>query len=211
MWANADTVPDLSGSGGLPENMYAALRTKTAPLQFFDVDGSVARADRERRAAGIQLAAHGRMAQRAGNLNRNVQRDAAIAGVRVQIRVQISRQAHGDVPVAGMQIPAVGHFRAAAHLGLDAAVAGLQRQRVEASVNAQVAVAGVGVELAVEVVPFDMPIAGVNSDVALDVSGGHVAIASIELNLARNSLGGDVTVAGTHVQIQFARHAHFYA
>jgi hypothetical protein len=65
------------------ENLYVTA-AKNTPLQFFDVNGSVARADCERGAAGIQFSAHGGMAQRAGNLNRDIQRDAAVAGVRVE-------------------------------------------------------------------------------------------------------------------------------
>src|SRR5271156_2539042 len=110
-----------------------------------------------------------------------------------------------------MQVPAVREFRAAAHLRFDAAVAGLQRERVEAAVNAQVAVAGVGVERAVEIVSFDVSIAGVDAYVALDDAGRHVAVARIELNFAGDADRGHIAVTGPHVQIQIARHADFDA
>src|ERR1700730_5555739 len=135
------------------------------------------------------------MAQRPGNLNGNIQRDAAIARIRVQCRIQIARYSKRDAPVAGMQVPAAGDFRAAAHLRLDISVASLQRQRVESPVDAQISVARVGIERAVEIVSFDVAIAGVNSYIALDVAGGYVAVAGIELNFAGNTLRGDIAVA----------------
>jgi hypothetical protein len=87
MWANADSASELPCSRAhVRENMYVAA-AKNATLQFFDVNGSVARTNRERRASRIQFSAHGGMAQRAGNLYRNIQRDAAVAGVRVEHRI----------------------------------------------------------------------------------------------------------------------------
>src|SRR5580704_1093350 len=211
MWANGDALTAFPGTSYLPEILSELTRSQNAPLQFFDVNGPVARANRQRRAPCIHFPPHGGMAERAGNLNRNIERDAAVAGMRIQYCVQIARDSQRDVPVAGMQIPAARDFRAAAHLRLDVSVTGLQRQRVEAAVNAQISVARVGVERAVEVMSFDVPIAGVNSYIALDVSGRHVAVAGIELNFAGDSLGRDIAVTGAHVQIQLARHAHFDA
>src|SRR5580698_10564090 len=189
MWANGDALTAFPGTSYLPEILSELTRSQNAPLQFFDVNGPVARANRQRRPTCIHFPPHGGMAERAGNLNRNIQR---------------------DVPVAGMQIPAARDFRAAAHLRLDVSVTGLQRQRVEAAVNAQISVARVGVERAVEVMSFDVPIAGANSYIALDVSGRHVAVAGIELNFTGDSLGRDIAVTGAHVQSQLARHADFH-
>ena len=90
MWAEDDTASGFSGLGARSASRTKAPRERLA-LQFFDVNGSVARADRERRSTGVQFSAHGGMAQRTGNLNRNIQRDAAVAGVRVERRVQIAR------------------------------------------------------------------------------------------------------------------------
>jgi hypothetical protein len=89
MWAEEDAASGFPGFGARSASAEGA-REKLA-LQFFDVNGTVARADCERRSTGVQFSAHAGMAQRTGNLNRNIQRDAAVAGVRVERRVQIAR------------------------------------------------------------------------------------------------------------------------
>ena len=87
MWAYADTASGFSGGRSRSTEKHVRSESESAPLQFFDVDGAVARADRQRGASGIQFSAHGGMAQRAGNLNWDIQRDAAVASVRVEHRV----------------------------------------------------------------------------------------------------------------------------
>jgi hypothetical protein len=87
MWASADTASGFSGGRSRSTEKHVRSESESAPLQFFDVNGSVAGADRKRGAPGIQFSANGGMAQRAGNLNRDIQRDAAVTGVRVEHRV----------------------------------------------------------------------------------------------------------------------------
>ena len=83
------------------------------------------------------------MAQRSRNLDWNIQSDAAVAGVRIEVCIQVARQSQSNVSVAGMKIPAVRDFRSGRHLRIDAAVACLQRERIESAVNSQVSVARV--------------------------------------------------------------------
>src|SRR5271154_7642523 len=77
MWVNVNTASEFPCSRAHVRGNVYVRAAKSASLKFFDVNRSVPRPDRKRRAPGIQFSAHGGMAQRAGNLNWDVQRDAA--------------------------------------------------------------------------------------------------------------------------------------
>ena len=94
-------------------------------------------------------------------------------------------------------------------MGIDVAVARLQRKGIKAACYAEIAVAGVGVERTIEIGTFDVAIAGVKADVAMNCGGGDVAVAGVEMNVAGDTLGGNVAVAGLNVEIEIARDVQF--
>src|SRR5436309_9392139 len=91
------------------------LRVKS--LEPLQVDRPVSGLDAQRRAAGAELAPHAGSADRARHGDGEIQRDVAVAGVGVQLRAQVVRQAQLDAPVAAAQRPRPADLRAALDLG----------------------------------------------------------------------------------------------
>ena len=134
----------------------------------------------------------------------------AVAGVRIEIGMEVRRQAQVDVAVARMQRPTARNLRAVGRFRFDAAVARFQIQSVEPAAHVDAAIAGIHVERAIEIRSFDVAIAGMHADIPAQAAGAHVSIAGIHVNASRNRLQCDVSVAGVHIEIQLARNPNFH-
>ena len=79
-------------------------------LEFGDVDGAVARGDGESAAAGVEFAMDARFGKRAGDGDGEIESDVAVAGVSVEIGIEVRRDFQINVAIAGMEGPSVGNF-----------------------------------------------------------------------------------------------------
>src|SRR5579863_271992 len=165
---------------------------------------AVAGADFQDAAASVQFAAHRRPVERPGDGDRDVDGDAAVARVGVELRVQIAGDAKSDASVAGMQVPAVRYLRSVCGGGINAAIARLNLQGVESSIEGDVPVACIDLKSAVHTGAVDAAVAGVEVNPAVEAIGLNITVAGSDADIARDGLRGDVAVAGGHVEIQAA-------
>src|SRR5215467_3294138 len=98
----------------------------------------------QRLSATVHLPMNLRSAERTLDRDRNAQADSAIVGAGLNVGLQVSGERHSHAPVAGMYIPSAVDFRAGIGARSDAAVAGLDIQGVEPSVQIHMAVTSGG-------------------------------------------------------------------
>src|SRR5690348_862220 len=161
----------------------AILAASRSSLDFADVDGAEARFEVERRAAGADASADGRMFLHAGNGDGKIRGDAAEAGRGVQVGVQVFGQLHADIAEAGSDAPRVRDMRALRDPRVDVAEAGLELERIEAAVGGHIAEAGFRVERAIVVRQPALAEAVVEARFCLQAGGGEVAEAGFEIEI----------------------------
>src|SRR5208337_1496080 len=126
-------------AAGLVAVMGRAPAAGRMSLVAQDVDRPVARADLQSWSAAVHAAAQVVAAEGPRRRDGEAHLDAAIAGVGVEIGGEALGQAQGHVAVAGADVPGRSDLRAGHQLGFDAAVAGVQRQRVQTPAEADAA------------------------------------------------------------------------
>src|SRR5689334_13535817 len=157
----------------------AILAASRSSLDFADVDGAEARFEVERRAAGADASADGRMFLHAGNGDGKIRGDAAEAGRGVQVGVQVFGQLHADIAEAGSDAPRVRDMRALRDPRVDVAEAGLELERIEAAVGGHVAEAGFEIEI------------GMSGNIDFDFDSGRPPVEPRTMLLGRVNLDVD--------------------
>src|SRR5580698_10326801 len=95
----------------------------------------------ERLSTAVHLAVNLGIAEGALDGDRNTQADVSVVGAGVDIRLKIGGQHDIDAAVTGANAPAGVYFGAGLQAGIDASVAGLYAQGVQAAVELDVSVA----------------------------------------------------------------------
>src|SRR5712692_5618751 len=110
-----------------------------------------------------------------------------------------------------MHVPAILQLGAGVGPRGDAAVAGLDVERIEAAVKIDVAVAGVSFELAVKGMTFNAAVAGSQPNGSFCTFDTYVAVAGVNIKIAGDRFGFDRAVSSVYAEIGVARHVDFNA
>src|SRR5688572_16925894 len=129
--------------------------------------------------------------------------NTAIAGVRVDLGIQIGRQPDRDRTVAGIDAPFGLQHAAVADVELHAAIAGPDIERLESSGDLDGAVAGISLDTAGRLGDFDRPVTGTGAEIALDAPCLDAPIAGVECDRAGQTVGFDGTVTRASLDGQF--------
>src|SRR6266853_1704663 len=160
-------------------------------LALAQPNGTVTRMDGQRLAAAIHLPVDLRVAEGSFHSHGYAQADVAVTGAGVNIRLEVGWEHEVNAAVACPDRPACFHLRTRQDACVHAPIACLDVESIETPSDANVAIARIGFHLAIQIPGFDGAISGMHVHRPVD----------------RFGLYG--SVAGFHLQVSFARHAHF--
>src|SRR6202035_566123 len=142
---------------------------------------AVAGVHRQRLASTVHFAVDLGVLEGALHRQRNAQADVPIVGAGVDVRLQIGRQNDVHATVPGTDRPTGSNPGAGLQVRVDAAVAGLDVQRVQTAGNGDVPVARGGIDSAIQITRFDVTIAGMQVNLALGAFDGDAPVAGINV------------------------------
>ena len=160
------------------------------PLTACDVNAAVAGRDGKWLSAVVQAAADMVFIQLAGrDGERQVDRDAPIAGSSFEIRTEVLGKADGHAAVTGLDAPRRFDLRALLDIRLDSAIAGIEGQGVEAAAHLDMAVSGSGFEGSLDLLGINPAVAGVQPKRSAEVGDVNCAVAGMDVDrsLARHA------------------------
>jgi hypothetical protein len=134
--------------------------------------------------AAVQLATNFVLANLAFGGNRHVQVDVAVAGVQINVRCEVVGNFERDGTIATLQSPTPTHDGSGRGPGVDASVARLEFEFVEAAIRADVAVSGCSPQFAVYAVNFLGAVSAAQLHVAFEIGKFNLAIASMQVHSA---------------------------
>src|SRR2546425_2561496 len=159
--------------------MTAAINATGAGIFFFQAEDGI----RDKLVTGVQTCAlpisEVGLADRAGEHHGELQADAPVAGMGVEIRLESLGEAQGDVAISCAPGPASRHLRAGQRAGLNISVAGPQVQQVEPALDP------------------DMTVAGGSHKAPVEPGGINVAVTGGKMHLALYAGQRDVTVSSS--------------
>src|SRR5215204_5572316 len=132
----------------------------------------------------------------------------AVAGMRIEIGVEIRRQAKRDRSVARIDIPISLQRAAVERLETNGAVAGPDLDGVEATGQLDRTVARIGLDTASGIGHRDRTITRTGLQAALDTTGSNAAVTAAESNRAGQLVGIDRPIASTRIHGHLARRRH---
>src|SRR2546423_3999104 len=100
------------------------------------------------------------MADLARSDNREVHADAAIAGLRLKIGLEVVRQPKRDIAVACAHTPTRGDPRTFQHSGFDRSVVGLESESIESTLDLNMAIAGSRLQPAIQTCSINVAVTG---------------------------------------------------
>jgi hypothetical protein len=141
--------------------------------------------------AGTDAAVNGGMLGGAGDGDGKVRRNAAHAGMGVEIGVEAVGQAEPDVAEAGGKTPIIGNARAGVGLSVDGAEARFENERIEMAFDGHIAEAGISMEAALICIEANVAKASAEAKLGLEWISEDVAEAGFEIEMRT---GGDLQV-----------------
>src|SRR4051812_28173978 len=100
----------------------------TNKVSLPDVDRTVAGMSRQEGPAAVQFAAQFRFGDLSGRGNREIRRNASVAGVHIEVGLEVVRQLKRYVAVSGAGAPTGCHSRSSQNARVDRAVVGSEIQ-----------------------------------------------------------------------------------
>ena len=175
------------------------------------MDGAVSGADGEGLSAAIEFAVDAGGTERAFDGDLEAEADVAVVGASIEIGLEVAGDFEVDAAVTSVDIPGGADLGAGGGASVDAAIAGVNIEAIEAALKVNVAITAGGVDDAIEAAGLNVAVARMKTDIALGVLDGDAAVTGGDIDGAVDGFGFDGAIATAHGEVGILGHVNFDA